>query len=150
MERRTGDDEKHDVDARHEVSAPERMASAMRDPREVYDELTSNVRPSPDGWCNVRCPAHDDKRPSLGLKLTEDGKLLVKCHAGCDEIEVRSALDVAEVYSYYDADGTLWGQEIKLPGKRFFVRRPDPNGGWVKDWEGVTRTLYNLPHLPRS
>ena len=32
----------------------------------------------------LRCPAHDDHRPSLSLAV-RDGKLLVKCHAGCSQ-----------------------------------------------------------------
>lgn len=29
------------------------------------------------------CPVHDDRRPSLSLADGEDGRLLIKCHAGC-------------------------------------------------------------------
>ena len=31
----------------------------------------------------ARCPAHDDKNPSLSLSNGNDGLLLAKCHAGC-------------------------------------------------------------------
>ncbi|MEM8758745.1 MAG: hypothetical protein AAGE83_00260 [Pseudomonadota bacterium] len=31
------------------------------------------------------CPAHDNRRtPALSLADGRDGRLLVKCHAGCD------------------------------------------------------------------
>ncbi|TFH47119.1 MAG: hypothetical protein E4H01_08830, partial [Lysobacterales bacterium] len=36
------------------------------------------------GWI-ARCPAHDDIKPSLSIRETEDGKILVYCHAGCDQ-----------------------------------------------------------------
>src|SRR5207248_9580106 len=29
------------------------------------------------------CPAHDDKRPSLKVSLADDGRILLKCFAGC-------------------------------------------------------------------
>lgn len=35
----------------------------------------------------VRCPAHDDRNPSLHVTLT-DGSLLVKCFAGCTQAAV--------------------------------------------------------------
>lgn len=32
----------------------------------------------------AHCPGHDDKSPSLSIRETADGKVLVKCWAGCD------------------------------------------------------------------
>lgn len=40
----------------------------------------------------VRCVVHDDNEPSLALRDTPDGRLLVRCHAGCDQLEVLRAL----------------------------------------------------------
>lgn len=40
----------------------------------------------------VRCPAHDDQRPSLLLTLKDDGRLLIYCRAGCDRDQVLHAL----------------------------------------------------------
>jgi hypothetical protein len=40
----------------------------------------------------VRCPVHDDKRPSLAVRELADGKLLVHCHAGCTTADVLDAL----------------------------------------------------------
>jgi len=36
-----------------------------------------------NGAWRSRCPAHDDRRPSLSLAEAEDGRVLIKCHAGC-------------------------------------------------------------------
>ena len=40
----------------------------------------------------ARCPAHDDRDPSLAIQDTCDGKVLVRCHAGCDQARVIAAL----------------------------------------------------------
>jgi putative DNA primase/helicase len=43
------------------------------------------------GWM-ARCPAHDDREPSLSIRDADDGKVLVRCHAGCDQRRVIMAL----------------------------------------------------------
>ena len=40
----------------------------------------------------ARCPAHDDRSPSLSISSSKDGKVLVCCHAGCDQRDVIAAL----------------------------------------------------------
>lgn len=51
------------------------------------------------------------------------------------------------VYSYVDAVNDLVYQVLRRPGKRFVVRRPDGQGGWVTNAKGVARVLYRLPEL---
>lgn len=43
------------------------------------------------GW-TARCPAHDDRTPSLSIRDTDDGKVLVRCHTGCDQDKVIATL----------------------------------------------------------
>lgn len=45
------------------------------------------------------CPAHNDKSPSMHIKLEDDGKILINCKAGCGTYEIlRSVgLDWADV-----------------------------------------------------
>jgi len=38
------------------------------------------------------CPAHDDRSPSLSIADGADGRLLLRCHAGCSFAEVQAAL----------------------------------------------------------
>lgn len=42
------------------------------------------------GMC--RCPAHDDKNPSMHVTELRDGKILVKCFSGCENRSVIDAL----------------------------------------------------------
>jgi putative DNA primase/helicase len=40
----------------------------------------------------ARCPAHEDRSPSLSIAMGKDGKVLVRCHAGCDQRDLIAAL----------------------------------------------------------
>ena len=40
----------------------------------------------------TRCPAHDDATPSLSIREGNDGRVLVKCHAGCQIADIVAAL----------------------------------------------------------
>jgi hypothetical protein len=43
----------------------------------------------------MRCPAHQDKRPSLAVRERDDGVLLIRCHAGCPSSDVLDALGLS-------------------------------------------------------
>lgn len=43
------------------------------------------------GWM-ARCLAHDDREPSLSIRDADNGKVLVRCHAGCGQRRVIAAL----------------------------------------------------------
>jgi putative DNA primase/helicase len=49
------------------------------------------------GWM-ARCPAHDDREPSLSIRDADGGKVLVRCHAGCDQRQVIAALRSRRVW----------------------------------------------------
>jgi putative DNA primase/helicase len=40
----------------------------------------------------ARCPVHEDRSPSLSVTTGKDGKVLVRCHAGCDQRDVIATL----------------------------------------------------------
>ena len=43
------------------------------------------------GWM-ARCPAHNDRKPSLSIRDTDDGNVLVHCHTSCEQEQVIGAL----------------------------------------------------------
>ena len=49
-------------------------------------------RTGPTTW-SARCPAHDDKGPSLAIK-EEDGKVLIHCFSGCSFQQIIDACGV--------------------------------------------------------
>lgn len=61
----------------------------------------------------ARCPAHDDRAPSLSIAGARDGKVLVRCHAGCDQQDVIAALRARGV----------WDADERRPIR--FSRKPD-------------------------
>lgn len=52
------------------------------------------VKPSGKQRWLARCPAHDDKRPSLSISENDDGRVLVHCFAGCSVSEIVQAVDL--------------------------------------------------------
>jgi putative DNA primase/helicase len=122
-------------------------------------EIARNIhgRKTPSGWV-ARCPAHDDHEPSLSLKDADDGRVLVKCHAGCTQAAVIDVLKmlglwpdhvrrqggvIVATYNYEDEAGRLLYQVVRTEPKGFFQRRPDAYGGWTNR-KGERQVLYRL------
>jgi hypothetical protein len=61
--------------------------------------LLSGVRRSGRGWI-ARCPAHEDRSPSLSVREGDDGRLLLHCWAGCDAASIVGALglDIRDLF----------------------------------------------------
>jgi putative DNA primase/helicase len=87
-----------------------------------------------------------------------DGKVLVHCHAGCDQRIVIDALKarglwpesesvqrsvITAAYDYTDEAGKLLYQVVRTDPKGFFQRRPDGYGGWINK-KGERQVLYRL------
>lgn len=113
----------------------------------------------------ARCPAHADSTASLGVKEGDDGRCLLRCHAGCTtedivanvelamsdlfpERDARGA-DIVAKYDYRDEAGKLLYQVVRLVPKTFRQRQPDGNG-WKWTMEGARRVPYRLPELLKS
>jgi len=45
----------------------------------------------PGQW-SARCPAHPDKSPSLSIRETPDGAVLLHCFGGCETAEIVASL----------------------------------------------------------
>lgn len=55
------------------------------------------------GW-SVKCPAHEDKSPSLSVSRGRDGRILLKCFAGCTTEAVCAAMGL-KVSDLFEDDG---------------------------------------------
>lgn len=47
------------------------------------------------GQWSARCPAHEDRSPSLSVRETDEGTVLIHCFAGCSPEAVTGALGLA-------------------------------------------------------
>ena len=61
--------------------------------REIALAFGGSGAASASGWHDFRCPAHDDKTASCGVKDERDGKIPVKCHAGCERDPILDAIE---------------------------------------------------------
>lgn len=118
------------------------------------------------------CPAHHDARPSLSIR-DENGKVLVHCHAGCDQKDVLNALEAKGIriascgsagippfahmtlgtptahWDYFDGEGRHVGRVLRFDshaGKE--IRQASLVGAqWV--WKAMRepRPLYRLAEV---
>jgi hypothetical protein len=125
------------------------------------------VRRCGNGW-KAHCPAHDDRKPSLRISEGKDGRVLLKCYAGCPTEAVLDAIGlemkdlfpqerpaskrahkqkIVATYDYRDASGKLLFQVCRTEPKDFFQRRPDGKGGWINGLGNTKPVLYQLPQV---
>jgi len=118
----------------------------------------------------VRCPCHEDDKPSLSLCDGNKG-VLIKCMAGCNTKDILDMLNlkwsdlfydksnghsaprsngrIVAHYRYTDAAGNLLYEVLRMKPKSFRIRRPDGNS-WIYDANGVQRVLYRLPDVVKT
>ncbi len=71
----------------------------------LFDRLDGLHQIGPGRW-NARCPAHDDRSPSLSVRELEDGIVLLHCFAGCTVESILSVvgLTFSDLYPSHTDD----------------------------------------------
>ena len=141
-------------------------------PVELILSKLSDASPNGRGW-QARCPVHNDQNPSLSIAEGDDGRALLKCHAGCATEDVVAALEmsmadlmpttkpnanasdavqvgprlITKTYDYRDERSELLFQVVRMEPKTFRQRVPKASGGWSWSVKDVRRVLYRLPGL---
>ena len=82
---------------------PTQRNSTIVRPIDRLLEHLDGVRRSGRGW-TARCPAHNDKTPSLSIAEGDDGRVLLNCFAGCETSSVIAALGL-ELADLFAEDG---------------------------------------------
>jgi hypothetical protein len=134
--------------------------------------LLQGVKPAGAGKWMTRCPAHEDRTPSLSIKEGEKG-IVLHCHAGCTTDAVCSALglklsdlfsdnghsqrngspsQIAATYPYHDEAGKVLFEVVRYSPKDFRQRKPDATAldGWTWNTKGVQKVLFRLPEILRA
>ena len=60
----------------------------------TYEQILERLpdrKSTSNGW-QAKCPAHDDRKASLCIHQEQDGKVLMKCQAGCETKDILAVL----------------------------------------------------------
>jgi hypothetical protein len=78
----------------------------MHDIEKLLARLEHVKQTSPNSWLAF-CPAHDDKHPSLSIRETSEGLILLHCFAGCSVHEVVGAvgLEISDLFPPHESHG---------------------------------------------
>lgn len=116
-----------------------------------------------NGRWKARCPAHEDKNPSMSVGLSDDGKILVNCFRGCTAEQITGAmgLTLSDLYieppkqtsssaaratkeaEYLYAGGQL--KKVKYrnaDGSKFCSWLHKDGSSWAKGRKGIAPGLY--------
>ncbi len=118
---------------------------------------------SEGGQYKARCPAHDDLRVSLSITTGREGRILLKCFAGCTTKAICEAAGIAvadlfppkhekppsrvtDTYIYLDAERKRLFRVCRRADKSFFQQRA-VGQDWVTGLGTIIPVLYRLPEV---
>jgi hypothetical protein len=82
----------------------------------LLDRLDGVRQTGPDRWL-AKCPAHEDRRPSLSVRELDDGRVLVHDFAGCsfEEIIAAAGIEAHELFPPRLAADFVRGERRSFP-----------------------------------
>lgn len=136
----------------------------------ILNKTTGHQPKKSGNGYTTRCPAHNDKNPSLSVTEGIDGRVLLHCHSGCqlevicDSLKI-SITDLFPIrsypnshipskyteYTYVDEQNNPLYKKIRIePGKNgkakdFYISSINSNGEWKKGFSRTSkRFLYKI------
>lgn len=96
------------------------VTTGPADPHALLSTLDKVKQTRSDAW-QACCPAHDDRSPSLNIRLADDGKLLLKCWSGCSAADIAAAvgLELSDLFPRRERD--TWSRPV-APSQRWIPR----------------------------
>lgn len=95
----------------------------------------------------ARCPAHQDRHNSLSVTQGENGRILLKCHAGCSTPAVLAAMGL-QMKDLFEEPILDSGKKAKVQKMPHSVAKTGHLGGAVKQ-KNITESPGTLP-LPKA
>jgi hypothetical protein len=82
----------------------------------LLDRLERVRQTAPSRWL-ARCPAHEDKSPSLSIRELDDGRVLLHCFGGCEVGDVLAAvgLTMADLFPQRPPGHSYAATRSKIP-----------------------------------
>jgi hypothetical protein len=137
------------------VQAPQRKPSRISETKELEFVLSGleRVRRSGTGYMAC-CPVHEDRNPSLSVRIDDNGRVRLKCFAGCDRDEINAAVGLEEhvcTYNYTDEAGAVLFQKRRYQRwddtKDFRLCRLREDGSLAWSIGDVRRVLYQAAEV---
>lgn len=85
------------------------------------------------GWV-AKCPAHDDRTPSLSITEAGDGRVLVHCHAGCSQSAV---IDALRNWGLWPGEGAQAGRAVAGPMPKELASDADRTRAALELWHSA-------------
>jgi putative DNA primase/helicase len=126
----------------------------------ILDHLQGVARHG--GATMALCPAHEDRVPSLSVTTGAEGRVLLKCHAGCETERIVEAMNLTladlfersddipqrsvgpctllATYHYVDEGGSPLYEVRRYSDKSFMQHKTDGSAGI----QNIRRVLYHL------
>lgn len=96
---------------------------------------------------SAQCPAHEDRNPSLSVRVGDSDSVVLYCHAGCDTDSVVGALGLSMRDLYAKPGGLTYTYTDRLGATvRTVMRKPDKRFTQKVGEKGAA-TLYRLPEV---
>jgi hypothetical protein len=115
------------------MNAMAEITHGVRDCNSPVENIVDRLQAqrSTTGWV-AKCPAHEDRTPSLSISEGNDGRALIVCHAGCRTQDVLGALGL-ELRDLYPRQGGGNGSK--------HAPAPVPAASTPFDWQSCVRAF---------
>ena len=94
-------------------------------PIETLLDRLQRVQPRGQGKWSASCPAsahkHGDRSRGLSVKELSNGRVLLKCFAGCDTEEVLNSISLTFSDLYPEKQGQVHGEPARWPARDLLI-----------------------------